>query len=169
MIELREFRPGDAPALRAVFESAIHGVAIRHYTPQQVDAWAPREHDAADWAEHMQDLAPFVAERDGEIVAYADVQPDGYIDHFFVSAAAGGQGVGGALMRRLMARADELGLSELTSNVSLTAQPFFAHFGFEIVEHRVVDMDGVELRNAAMRKALKHSPTDDQKRSTHGQ
>jgi len=80
--------------------------------------------------------------------------PNGYIDHFFVSAAAGGRGVGGALMRRILARAAELGLPELTSNVSLTAQPFFAHFGFEIVEHRVVDMDGVELRNAAMRRRL---------------
>jgi putative acetyltransferase len=158
MITLRNFRPGDAPALRAVFESAIHGVAIRDYTPEQVNAWAPREHDAAfeaEWADHMRDLAPFVAERDGEIVAYADVQANGYIDHFFVSAAAGGQGVGGALMRRILARADELGLAELTSNVSLTAQPFYAHFGFEIVERRVVDVDGVELRNAAMRKRLR--------------
>ena len=154
MIALREFRPGDAPALRAVFESAVRGVAIRDYTPEQVDAWAPRMHDAADWAEHMQDLAPFVAQREGEIVGYADLQPDGYVDHFFVSAAAGGQGVGGALMRRLLARADELGLPELTSNVSLTAQPFFAHYGFEIVEHRVVDIGGVALRNAAMRKTL---------------
>ncbi len=155
MITLRDFQSCDGPALRAVFESAIHGVAIRDYTQQQVDAWAPREHDAQDWAEHMQDLAPFVAERDGEIVGYADLQANGYIDHFFVSAAAGGHGVGGMLMRRLLARADELGLAEMTSNVSLTAQPFFAHFGFEVVEHRVVDVRGVELRNAAMRKRLR--------------
>jgi len=154
MISIRDFQAGDAPALRAVFESAIHEVAIRDYTPEQVDAWAPREHDAADWAEHMQDLAPFVAERGGEIVAYADVQPDGYIDHFFVSAAAAGQGVGGALMRRILACAHELGLPGLTSNVSLTAQPFFAHFGFEIVEQRVVEVRGAELRNAAMRCVL---------------
>ena len=155
MIALRDFQSGDEPALRAVFESAIHGVAIRNYTPRQVDAWAPREHDPEDWADHMQDLAPFVAERDGEIVGYADLQANGYIDHLFVSAAAGGQGVGGVLMRRLLARADELGLAEMTSNVSLTAQPFFAHFGFEVVEHRVVDMRGVALHNAAMRKRLR--------------
>ena len=71
-----------------------------------------------------------------------------------MAAAAGGQGVGGALMRRILTRAEELGLRELTSDVSLTAQPFFAHFGFEVVEHRVVDVRGVEMRNAAMRKRL---------------
>jgi putative acetyltransferase len=154
MITLRTFRSGDGPALRAVFESAIHGTARRDYSQEQVDAWAPREHDAADWAEHMRDLAPFVACVDEAIVGYADVQPTGYIDHFFVAAEAGGQGVGGTLMRRLLARAEELRLPALTSNVSLTAQPFFAHFGFEVVEHRVVDVRGVSLRNAAMRKAI---------------
>ncbi len=154
MITLREFRPGDEVALRLVFESAIRDVACRDYTPQQVEAWAPREIDAADWAEHMRNLAPFVATRGDEILGYADLQPSGYIDHFFVSGAAGGQGVGGLLMRRILARAEELELSELTSHVSLTAQPFFAHFGFEVVEHRVVNVRGVEMRNAAMRKVL---------------
>jgi len=48
-----------------------------------------------------------------------------------------------------------LKLVELTSNVSLTAQPFFAHFGFEIVEHRVVNVRGVEMRNTAMRRVLR--------------
>jgi putative acetyltransferase len=154
MITLRDFQPGDEPALRAVFASAIHGTASRHYSQQQVDAWAPRDHDAQAWARRVQELSPFVALVDGRIVGYADVQPGGYIDHFFVAAEAGGQGVGGALMRRILARAVELGLDELTSHVSLTAQPFFARFCFEVVEHRVFDLRGVEMRNASMRKAL---------------
>ncbi len=155
MIELRAFQPGDEPALRAVFASAIHEVASRDYSPLQVDTWAPRRYDANAWARRMQGIAPFVALVDGRIAGYADLQPGGYIDHFFVAAQAGGQGVGGALMRRILARADELGLRELTSEVSITAQPFFAHFGFEVVEHRVVDVRGVEMRNAAMRRRLR--------------
>ena len=142
-------------ALRAVFESAIHGTARHDYLQLQVDTWAPREHDPAAWARRVQELAPFVALVDGAIVGYADLQPTGYIDHFYVAATAGGRGVGGALMRRILARADELGLAELTSHVSLTAQPFFTHFGFEVVEHRVVDVRGVQMRNAAMRKRLR--------------
>ena len=154
MIELRDFQPGDEAALRAVFESAIQGTARRDYSQRQVDAWAPREHDAAAWPARMQALRPFVARVDGVVAGYADLQPGGYIDHFYVAETAGGQGVGGALMRRILARAEALGLAELTSHVSLTAQPLFAHFGFEVVEHRVFDVRGVEMRNAAMRRAL---------------
>src|SRR5205807_4677105 len=61
MIDLRDFRPGDEAALRAVFESAIHEVAIRDYTRAQVDAWAPRVHDTQAWAVRMRALQPFVA------------------------------------------------------------------------------------------------------------
>ena len=155
MIDLRDFRPGDELALRAVFESAIHGTARRDYSQLQVDTWAPRGHDPAAWAVRVQALAPFVALIDGKVVGYADLQPGGYIDHFYVAETAGGQGVGGALMRRILGRAEELGLAELTSHVSLTAQPFFTHFGFAVVEHRVFDVRGVEMRNAAMRKRLR--------------
>lgn len=155
MIELRAFQPGDEPALRAVFASAIHGTARRDYSQAQVDTWATRDYDAQAWALRMQGLMPFVALMAGRIVGYADVQPTGYIDHFYVAADAGGLGVGGMLMRRLLERAEELQLAELASHVSLTAQPFFAHFGFEVVEHRVFDVRGVQMRNAAMRKQLR--------------
>ena len=155
MITLRDFQPGDEPALRAVFESAIHEIAIRDYTQVQVDAWAPREFDPAPWAARMRRLSPFVATRDGTIVGYADVQRTGLIDHFFVAAVAGGQGVGGLLMRRIHERAAELGLLALTSEVSRTAQPFYAHFGFELLERHVVDLRGVAIRNALMRRRMR--------------
>lgn len=39
----------------------------------------------------------------------------------------------------------------LSSDVSLTAQPFFARFGFEIVEQRCPVIRGVAIPNALMR------------------
>lgn len=155
MIELREFRIGDEPHLRFVFESAIHDVAIRDYSQAEVDAWAPRQFDPSLWARRVQGIAPYVVERDGEIVAYADVQPNGYIDHFFVAAAANGLGIGRRLMERIHDRARELGVTELTSEVSRTAQPFYIHFGFEMVDRHIKEVRGVGLEYAAMRKLLR--------------
>jgi putative acetyltransferase len=153
-MEIRAFREGDAPALRAVFASAIHGTASAYYTREQCDAWCPADYDIAGWAERIAGIAPFVVEEGGEIVGYADVQNDGYIDHFFVASTAARRGVGSALMRRIHEEAAARGLTALYSNVSLAAQPFFAKWGFAIEQEQEVAVRGVTLRNARMRKDL---------------
>lgn len=151
---IRQFITGDEIALFRVFFSAVHEVASRDYTAEQVNAWAPTDIDQQLWANHMRDLCPFVVEIDKEIVGYADLQPDGYIDHFFVSGAYARQGVGTLLMKRIHEEARRLGLKQLTSNVSKTAEPFFIRQGFEVVERKSPVLRGVVLQNAFMCKNL---------------
>lgn len=88
----------------------------------------------------MRGINPFVVELDGRPVGYADIQPSGYIDHFFVSGRHARQGVGAKLMATLHDEAKRAQLGELTSGVSLTAQSFFAKSGFSIVENRMVEI-----------------------------
>ena len=154
MMNIRPFQPGDEAALYRVHHGAIHRVASRDYTPEQIQAWAPARHDPGPWAIKMRQLRPFVAEVDGVIAGYADVQPSGYIDHFFVSADFPRSGVGRRLMERIHEEAARQGIVELTADVSKTAQPFFARFGFEIVEQRFPVRAGVTIPNALMRKIL---------------
>lgn len=151
-MQIRRFRMGDEPALFGVFFSAIHEIASRDYTQEQINAWAPADLDGALWDQHMRDLNPFVVQLHDEIVGYADVQPNGYIDHFFVSGFHPRQGIGRLLMERIHQEAASLGLRELTSNVSRTAQPFFAHHGFEVVAQQTPIRRGVAIPNASMRK-----------------
>ena len=158
-MEIRPFRSGDEPALLAVFRSAIHGLASKNYTPEQVQAWAPQDMDRSIWVKRMQGIRPFVAEALGEVVAYADVQPSGYIDHFFVAAAYARQGVGSKLMEHIHKVASEQEIPTLTSDVSLTAQPLFEKFGFVIVEQRMPVIRGVVVPNALMRKELASNPS----------
>lgn len=40
-MQIRRFRTGDAPALHPLRYGAIHKIAARDYTPQQIRAWAP--------------------------------------------------------------------------------------------------------------------------------
>ena len=75
MIELRAFQPGDEPALRAVFESAVRGTARRDYSQLQVDTWAPRDYDPAAWALRVQGIQPFVALVDGASRAMQTCRP----------------------------------------------------------------------------------------------
>lgn len=153
-MSIRLFRPGDEPALFRVFHSAIHLVCARDYTAAQCAAWAPADMDMAVWAERMHLLAPFVVEHEGEIIAYADLQPSGYIDHFFVSGQHQRLGAGGMLMACIHADAARHGIVELTSHVSLTAEPFFRHYGFEVTHRRYPVRNGVTLEYARMIKML---------------
>lgn len=85
-----------------MFYSSVHCLAGDCYSAEQLAAWAPRDYDRAAWAERLTRNRPWVAERDGVIVGYADLQADGYIDQFFVAAEAAGRGVGTALMQRIL-------------------------------------------------------------------
>jgi putative acetyltransferase len=87
-------------------------------------------------------------------VGYADVQPSGYIDHFYVSGHHSRRGVGTLLMHNLHEEALRLRVTELTSDVSRTACAFFTRFGFEVVEHKAKAIRGVVVPNARMRKVL---------------
>jgi putative acetyltransferase len=151
---IRPFRLGDETALHAVFLSAVHGLASKDYTAEQIQAWAPQDIDQELWAHRMQGIAPFVVEVSGNIIAYADIQSSGYIDHFFVAAAYARKGVGSMLMNHLRKVASERAITVLTSDVSLTAQPFFEKFGFVVVEKRAPVRRGVVLANAFMRCEL---------------
>lgn len=151
-VRIRAFREGDAAALRRVFHSSVHALARGEYDAVQRAAWAPDEHDAGEWAARMARLQPFVAEDGDSIVAYADLQADGYIDHFFVAGEAGGRGIGTRLLTHLLEVARQRGIGMQYAHVSLTAQSLFAHFGFVVEEERTVVTRGVSMRNALMRR-----------------
>ncbi len=154
LMNIRRFQPGEELALFEVYYSAIHLIARDNYSEEQLNAWAPSDLDRQLWVNRIRGINPFVAEIDGEPVGYADVQQNGYIDHFFVSGNHPRKGVGKALMQVLHNEAELLPIKELTSNVSRTAQPFFERFGFVVVEQRKPVIRGVEVPNALMRKGL---------------
>lgn len=156
-MHIRPSRPDEALDLLRIFQAAVRVTAAGDYTAEQIEAWAPAAitaERAQHWIERIAALAPFVAEADGALVGYADLQADGYIDHFFVSPMQARRGVGAALMRHLTGLARERKLARVYADVSRTAQPFFARFGFEVLEQRRPIVRGVEVPNARMSKRL---------------
>ena len=153
-LQIRPYAPADAEALRAVFEASVRVLAAPYYTPQQIAAWAPHDHDAPAWARRLADNRPWVCVVDGAPAGFADLQPSGYIDQFFVAPGHARQGVGAALMAHLEQQARAQRCAAMFAHVSLAAQAFFAHHGFVLQEQRRVTLRGVQFANALMRKAL---------------
>lgn len=151
---IRPFEAGEEAALRTVFFESVHGLARFDYSASQLDAWAPAQYDTAAWAQRMRERQPQVALIDGRHAGYADLQSSGYIDMFFVSPHFARRGVASALMHRLLELAREAGLPSMYSNVSLTAQAFFAKHGFVVERHNQIAVRGAVLTNATMRRSL---------------
>lgn len=159
-MRIRALRPDEAPVLLAIFRAAVRVTAARDYSAAQIEAWSPAQWPPAlceRWLARVRALHPFVAEVDGVAAGYADLQADGLIDHFYVSPDYARRGVGAALMAHLLALARERGLREVHSNVSRTAQPFFARFGFAVAAQQRPVVRGVEVPNARMRAVLGES------------
>jgi len=151
---IRRFQAGDETMLRTLFFDTIRNVNRRDYTEEQVRAWAPDDYDAERWATRMRKLDPFVCEIDGDIAGYADLQPSGYVDHFYVSKNFQRQGVGTALFGHIEKEAGARQLKELSADVSITARPFFEHMGFRAIRRQQVRINGVALDNFRMTRRL---------------
>ena len=83
MIVIRDYLESNAEVLWTIFFNTIRNINCRDYSQPQVEAWAPDSYDSVYWPKRMNGLSPFVAEIDGVIVGYTDLQSDGLIDHFF--------------------------------------------------------------------------------------
>ncbi len=156
MIAIRHYKAADARALWALFYHTVRNINVRDYTQAQVEAWAPAEFDAAIWQQRMRTIDPFVAEMDGDIVGYADLQADGLIDHFFCHHQHQGKGVGRSLMEHILNVGRQRGITEFHAEVSITARPFFERFGFTVVHEQMVEVRGQTLRNFVMKRSVKN-------------
>ncbi|MFA7281744.1 MAG: GNAT family N-acetyltransferase [Sterolibacterium sp.] len=154
-MRIRRLNQGEELALREIFFSSVHQLAKNHYSPEQLRAWSPMEFDRTKWISQIQALQPWVVLIDGELAAYADVQSDGYIDHFYVSGGHGGKGIGSALMAYLLAEARRTQMDSLYSKVSFSAQPLFLKNGFGITSVNTFMLRGIEISNATMVRKLR--------------
>jgi putative acetyltransferase len=152
MFTIRKYLEKDAQETWQLFFNTVRNINSQDYSIQQLQAWAPDSMDPFIWNKRMSDVLPFIAEVDGIIVGYADLQNDGLIDHFFCHYNYQRQGVGRALMLHILHEGKKRGIKHYFSQVSITARPFFEHFGFKCVKQQLLEVRGEELINFVMEK-----------------
>lgn len=155
MLSVRQYAAGEEMALWQIFFDTVRQVNSRDYSLAQVQAWASENVDEEAWCRRIARNNPFVCVANEQVVGFADLQDDGYIDQFFVHCTWQGRGVGTKLYQAIETRAGHLRLPELSSNVSITARPFFHRRGFTLVASQEVRLGSVVLQNFRMRKTLR--------------
>lgn len=98
-MNIRAYEPGDAEKLCEIFVNAVFKVGLRDYTKRQVEVWARRKPTPARFNERAMDgrLVLVAINDQQDPIAYADLEPNGHIDHIYCRPDMTGKGVASAL------------------------------------------------------------------------
>lgn len=154
-MNIRLFTPQDADQIARLFHDTVRHVNVHHYSQQQVEAWAPDDLHFRNWAEVCADRFTYVADDNGAIAGFAELEPNGHIDCFYCHQNYQRCGVGSRLYGAIEAKAVELGLNRLFVEASITAKPFFQRMGFSVLQEQRVDRRGETFVNFQMEKWLR--------------
>ncbi len=153
-MNIRRYQTGEEQTLWLLFYNTIHQVNCRDYSPAQIEAWAPSTIDPEQWRERLINTNPFIAEENGEIVGFAELEDNGHIDCFYCAYNWQGKGVGSSMLQTIEFEAAQRGITLLFTEASITAKEFFARKGFRVDKEQIVKRRGEQLTNYAMSKRL---------------
>ena len=148
-MELREYCPPDCLALAQLFYHTVHTVNAGDYTLEQLNVWADGRPDLAAWNRSFLSHYTLVAQEEDQIIGFADICRDGYLDRLYVHSDWQRRGVATALCDLLESRCSA---PRFSAHASITALPFFQKRGYHVVEEHQVERRGVLLTNFLVEK-----------------
>ena len=146
---LRNYVKTDCAQLARLFYDTVHTVNAKDYSREQLDAWATGEVNLEAWNKSLQAHNTVVAEMDGQIVGFGDMDETGYLDRLYVHKDYQRRGVATAICDALEQNTKA---AEFTTHASITARPFFEKRGYTVVKVQQVERRGILLTNFVMKK-----------------
>ncbi len=152
MITLRNYKTEDISPVVNLFRDTVHTINAKDYTEDQLNAWAPEHIDAELWSVKLSQHYTLIAECDGVICGFGDMDDTGYFDHLFVHKDYQGQGIATKIAAVIERYAQKKGFTIITVAASITAQPFFLKRGYTVVREQKVEYNGQTFTNYFMEK-----------------
>lgn len=135
-LQIRPYRKCDQHKVGQLFYDTVHSVNRRDYTQEQVDVWAP-ELVKEGLIPSLEREYAYVAEVRGQIVGFGDITRGGHLERLYIHKDFQRHGVASKILDALESKARELHLSEITTDASLTAKPFFLAKGYLVKEQKI--------------------------------
>lgn len=151
-IRIRPARPDDGKQIGRMIYDTVRAINRKDYSEPQVEAWAPDPYIFSTYDESY----AYVAELKGEIVGFGNFTSEGCLHRFYIHKDFQGQGIGSRLLEALEARALSIGLTEMTTEASITAKAFFLSKGWVIKMQNTKIFREVSFINFKMYKILRY-------------
>lgn len=161
-IIIRPFESKDTSILMQLFQETVHAICSKHYSPEQISAWAPfhilseseMKAEIEKWQKRFEENITLVAQGDHTILGFADMTQSGHLDHIYVHKDHQRKGIASLLYKQLEAIAREHDLTNITTYVSANAVPWAKRMGFMLLQEDIVQRKGVALTRYFMKKQL---------------
>ena len=146
---LRKYQSADCRKLTELFYRTVHIINAKDYTEEQLNAWADGQADLEKWNKSFLEHYSIVAEEEGRIVGFGDIDQTGYLDRLYVHADYQGRGIATAICEQL----EQTVRGRLVTHASITAKPFFEKRGYQVIKEQKVERKGIFLTNFVMEKS----------------
>lgn len=150
----RQATSNDLEKILRLFKETIETVNAKDYSPEQITVWKNGASKKERWLKKISEQYFLLTEIDKEIAGFGSITHDGYLDFMYVSKNHQRIGVAQKIYTALQEFAKSRQLTQITSDVSITAKPFFEKQGFEVIIEQQVSIDGIQLTNYKMRNYL---------------
>lgn len=155
MFTIRQATVSDITEMTALYQDTILSVNRKDYTAEEVEDWASCGDDTDHLYKSFSEQHYMVAEnKEAKIVGFASINDSGYMHTLFVHKDFQYQGVASLLNQAIERYTKEKGVKKITSEVSITAKPFFEKQGFKVDEEQKRKANKLFLTNYKMSKSL---------------
>ena len=145
----------DITEIMNLFRSTILNVNTKDYTIEEAEDWASCGDNIERWKELLSSNRFIGAfDKQGSLVGFSSMNEEGYLHSMFVHKDRQGKGVATLLLSEVENMAKEFGVKEITSEVSITARPFFEKCGYVVIKYQKHRAKELELTNFVMNKNL---------------
>lgn len=154
-MRIRAYEAKDAALLAELLRRSVLELGPRHYTHEQVHAWASVLPGPARIHALAESRTTLIAVDEKEQpVAYGDLEADGHLDCLYCAVGAAGTGVASRVYEALEEHARTAGVARLFTEASAAARGLFLRHGFRVIMRRELVVAGVPIHNFAMEKLL---------------
>lgn len=151
-LNLRKYHPSDCQALAELFYDTVHTVCKNDYSEKQLDAWATGNIDLVKWNQSFRSHYTIVAEINGSIAGFGDIDLNGYLDRLYVHKDYQRRGIGSYICSILENMVDS---DKIITHASITAKGFFEKRGYKVIKEQQVKRQGIILTNYIMKLQIK--------------
>lgn len=154
-ITIRQGQSIDLSELQQLFVDTIETVCKADYNDQQIKVWTSSIENKKRWLEIIEKQFLLVAIEKEKIIGFCSLDNYNFIDLLYVHKDKQGKGIARMLYQDIESEAIKNGQKRLTSDVSITAKPFFENVGFTVLSKQNVVRQEIELTNYKMVKDIK--------------